>query len=162
MSSKVSITNGELPALSEALAVLGAEKFGITFSFKIKRLISALKGPMETYADMRNEIIEQYARRDDSGAKVVSPDGSIVEMSEGWVPKMRELNSLEALRVAPLSAKDLIAACEALDLGISGQMLSDLGSLLVDDIDTDDAEAGVQSAAPLVYTNGAMRELLPQ
>ena len=159
--SKVSITNGELPALADALAALGKEKFGITFSFKLKRLISALKAPLETYAEMRNDIIEEYARRDDGGAKVVSADGSIVEMKDGWMPKMRELNALEALRVAPLSAKEMVAACEAIDCGISGQLLADLGSLLLDDIDgVQESEPAVQSTP--VHTNGAVRELLPQ
>jgi len=133
--SKVVITNGELPPLADALAELGKEKFGITFSFRIKRLISALKTPLELYSEARNDIVEGFALRDESGAKITSADGTIVEMQNGWMPKMRELNSLSAAKLDPLSAKELIAACEAIDCGVSGQLLADLGSLLIDDLD---------------------------
>jgi len=132
---KVTITNGELPPLADALAVLGKEKFGITFSFRLKRLISALKTPLELYSEARNDIVEEYARRDDKGDKITTADGAVVEMKDGWMPKLRELNSLSAAKLDPLSAKELIAACEAIDCGVSGQLLADLGSLLLDDLD---------------------------
>ena len=157
----VVITNGELPQLAEALAALGKEKFGVTFSFKIKRAIAAIKPALETYSEMRNEIIEEFARRDKDGNKVTTADGAVVEMNEGWFPKMKELNSLEAVRLAPLSAKELVAACEAIDCGISGQMLADLGSLLTDDLEgVHEPEPAVQTIAPRVL-NGS-KEPLPE
>lgn len=133
--TKVSISNGELPGITDALGVLGREKFGITFSFKIKRLLVALKSPTEIYSDARNDVIEEFAKRNKDGEKITSADGAVVEMNEGWLPKMIELNSLEAAMVEPITAQELIAACEAINVSVSGQMLMELGKLLVDDFD---------------------------
>jgi hypothetical protein len=132
----------------------GKEKFGVTFSFRLKRLISALKTPLELYSEARNDIVEGFARRDSSGAKITTADGAVVEMQEGWMPKMRELNSLSAAKLDPISAKELITACEAIDCGVSGQLLADLGPLLLDDLD--------DTAVPAVSTPALNGSVEPQ
>ena len=154
-NSKVVVTNADLMPIAEALAVLGAEKFGVSFSFQLKRLIAALKTPIEVYGEMRNEIIEEFARRDTNGEKIMNADETVVEMVDGWAPKMRELNSLEAVRLAPLSAKTLVAACEAINCGISGQLLADLGPLLVDDLDGESDVVEAVPSTPVAHVNGA-------
>lgn len=158
--TKVVITNGELMPLAEALAALGKEKFGVAFSFQLKRLIAALKMAIDVYGEARNEIIEEYAKRNADGTKKMSEDQTIVEMNDGWVPKMAELNKISAARLTPIIASELVKECDKINVGVSGQLLADLGPLLIDDMDGSEEMAVPSTPAP-ARVNGTA-EILPE
>lgn len=142
--TKVVITNEEVIPVFNALTTLGAEKFGITFSFRIKRILAKLKEPVATYQEAHKEIVDEYCRKDAEGKNLtkVARNGEIeYDLKDGWRPKMDELNALEAAEVDGISAKELSAACEEAKTTVSGNILFQLGSLVVDDLEDDDDPA---------------------
>lgn len=134
--SKVKLSNGDLIPAFNALSALGSEKFGITFAFKLKQVLTAMRPAIELYQDERKALVEQYAKKDADGKPLVSADGNEYQMDGGeWLPKIKELDSVEAIELSGISAKALIEACEKSDLTISANNLFQLGPLLIDDLE---------------------------
>jgi hypothetical protein len=134
--TKVKLSNGEIVPAFNALSLLGNEKFGIAFSFRIKRALAALRSPIELYQESRKEIVEEHAKRDAEGNPIVSSDGQEYQMANAnWQPKIKELDAADAVELDGLSAKDLVAACEAADVNVNANTLVQLGAFLIDDLD---------------------------
>lgn len=131
---KVAVTNAELVQSFNALSVLGAEKFGITFAFKLQRVLKSMQSQMEVYQAARAKILEEHAERGEDGKFLTQAGGTEYKMQgKEWQPKIKELDSLEAGEVDTISAKEIIAACDISELTVSANLLLQLGKVLVDD-----------------------------
>lgn len=134
--SKVKIKNGELAPAINALTLLGSEKFGISFSFAIKRVLAALRPLLETYNESRRELVEAHAKKGEDGKFLTSENGQEYVMADAeWVPKMQELDSLEAGEVPGIKATDIVAACDKAELEVTANTLWQLGPILIDDLE---------------------------
>jgi hypothetical protein len=129
------IKNGDLALTIDALTTLSKEKFPIAYSFKLSRLLKKIATYAEIYAESREQLIDDYARRDENGEKVTSNNGTSFEMQGNWREELRELDAIETDEFDGLSTKELIKQCEAGKINIQGITLYGLADILIEDME---------------------------
>lgn len=135
---KVKLTNGDIwrignrrvldQLLSQSISVIG-----IQTSMKLRRIVRTIQPQLEDLNAISARLVEQYIQTDEDGNPVperVDPAGHAAA-NEEWKPLMAEVFDTEV---------DAIRASELQNLkDVPGQILVDLGDLLVDDLEDDGA-----------------------
>lgn len=143
---KVKLTNGDIwrlgnrrvldQLLSQSISVIG-----IQTSMKLRRIVRTIQPQLEDLNAISARLVEQHIATDEDGNPVperVDPKGHAAA-NEEWKPLMAEVFDVEV---------ETIRASELQNLkDVPGQILVDLGDLLVDDMADEDGNTTKPAAA---------------
>lgn len=144
----ITLTAGDLgPALAaiqELVQVGGAQS--VRISLQCRRIAKALRAELETVGEAEAAVLREYgALEDDAGFVPESDDQPGTVVFKDDANRRPALAALSALRkepvelaVRPLSARELVEV----GFPITGVQVFQLGELLSDDLDQEEAEDG--------------------
>lgn len=93
------ITMSDIVALKELYPSLKKSKTPVKLGYKLVRIFEEIDKQADTYAKMLSEIIDDCAKKDESGRPVLSEDGTQVVLLEEKIQecnsRLNELNSLK-------------------------------------------------------------------
>ena len=76
----IRVTREQLMASERGLSVLAAAKLPISVSYKVNKIIGQIAKEMQETEKIRQEILQKYAKRDDSGEMIIHPETRQVEI----------------------------------------------------------------------------------
>jgi hypothetical protein len=118
------MTYGDLVKASEVgLPELLRKEIPIKAAMRVRVINRKVRVELETYHEMRQKLIEQYAQRDDAGKIIVDEMGNARVTAEFWSP-FRELAETEAPEIDPLPMDELG------DIMVTAGCLDALGGLI--------------------------------
>jgi hypothetical protein len=121
------MTYGELVQAAEiGLPELLGKPMPIKAAMKVRVLNRRVRAELETYHEMRHKLIDEHARRDESGQVIVDETGNADVSPEFW-QAFNELMSTEAPAIAPVAVDDM-----GDDVLVTPAALAALGALIVE------------------------------
>ena len=114
-----------LISAARVFAQIGQTKISSKLAYKIMRFCKSVAADEEFYNNKRNEIINEYAVRDENGAIVQSDDG-VVNIMQDKIPEanaaLMELNGVE---VEAPNIKFALSELEELKLSVADMFALD-------------------------------------
>lgn len=101
----------KLGQLSEPTFVSGLKKLvklslPIKTSYKLKKFVEKYEREVQNYDKLKNELVQKYAKRDETGNVVVTPENNVSFEREEFVKYATELNELNKIDVETYTIND--------------------------------------------------------
>lgn len=134
------IKNGNILRVAEGLSELMADRLPAKLAFKLKFTAAAVDEQKANYTEVRNELLDRYAKRDDNGEKIVLNDATY-SVEDGFFDELKPLNEEYGNEIPQVSAKEIIDFYDNHNLQIKASVLYNLGDILIDDVSEGEEDA---------------------